>query len=89
MHHSLNYLVGFSCVLHGREIKSTCLQEVPKLPRVLFIMAVLFIIIFVQVNYLNFIFSHFFYICCNVSEDAFYAFEIRIFSNSGFLLIAG
>ena len=74
-------------MLHGKEIKSNWLQEVLKLPRVLFtIMAVLFIIIFVHINYLNCIFPIYVF---NVSKDAFYAFVIRVYLNSGVLLIAG
>ena len=77
-------------MLHGKEIKSNWLQEVLKLPRVLFtIMAVLFIIIFVHINYLNCIFPIFPIYVLNVSKDAFYAFVIRVYLNSGFLLIAG
>ena len=77
-------------MLLGKEIKSNWLQEVLKLPRVLFtIMAVLFIIIFVHTNYLNCIFPIFPIYVLNVSRDAFYAFVIRVYLNSGFLLIAG
>ena len=77
-------------MLHGKEIKSNWLQEVLKLPRVLFtIMAVLFIIIFVHINYLNCIFPIIPIYVLNVSRDAFYAFVIRVYLNSGFLLIAG
>ena len=77
-------------MLHGKEIKSNWLQEVLKMPRVLFtIMAVLFIIIFVHIHYLNCIFPIFPIYVLNVSRDAFYAFVIRVYLNSGFLLIAG
>lgn len=77
-------------MLHGKEIKSKWLQEVLKLPRVPFtIMAVLFIIIFVHIYYLNCIFPIFPIYVLNVSKDAFYAFVIRVYLNSGVLLIAG
>ena len=44
---------------------------------------------FVSINYLNCIFPIFPIYVLNVSKDAFYAFVIRVYLNSGFLLIAG